>query len=128
MPDPFEQTYWIDILDRVHQHKINSWAYAWLATLWYHGALTATPRVNLVTNIGIGPDSTHTHALEDTPGTPVAALGSLTHPTKIEQNLVADQYIFDHYLEGRNQKFPRKYLAFPRRVKNKLVRMWKGLP
>ena len=53
MPDPFEQRYWIDILDRVYQHKIDSWAYPWLATLWYHGALTATPRVNLVTNIGI---------------------------------------------------------------------------
>jgi hypothetical protein len=128
MPDPYEQRYWIDILDRVHQGKINSWAYAWLATLWYHGALTATPRVNLVTNIGIGPDSTHTHALEDEPGTPVKPLGPIIHPKKIEQNLVADQYIFDNYLEGRNLKFPRKYLAFPRRVKNKIVRILKGLP
>jgi hypothetical protein len=84
--------------------------------------------VNLVTNIGIGPDSTHTHALEDEPGTPVAALGGLSHPSKIEQNVVADQYIFDYLLEGRNLKFPRKYLAFPRRVKNKLVRVFKGLP
>ena len=96
--------------------------------MWYHGALTATPKVNLVTNIGIGPDGTHTLALEDQPGTPVAPLGLLTHPTTIEQNLVADQYIFDYLLEGRNQKFPRKYLAFPRRVKNKLIRVLKGLP
>ena len=128
MPDPFEQTYWTDILDRVHQHKINSWAYPWLATLWYNGALTATPRVNLVTNIGIGPDSTHTHALEDEPGTPVAPLGKLTHPGKIEQNLVADQYIFDHLLEGRNFKFPYKHFGFFRRVRNKIRRLLKGQP
>ena len=128
MPDPFEQRYWIDILDRMYQHKIDTWDYPWLACMWYHGALTATPKVNLVTNIGIGPDGTHTLALEDQPGTPVAPLGQLMHPTKIEQNLVADQYIFDYLLEGRNQKFPRKYLAFPRRVKNKLVRVLKGLP
>lgn len=128
MPDPFEQRYWIDILDRVHKGEINSWAYPWLATLWYHGALTATPRVNLVTNIGIGPDSTHTHALEDEPGTPVFALGNITHPQKVEQNLTADQYIFDHLLEGRNLKFPRKYFGFFRRVKNKIRRILKGQP
>lgn len=128
MPDPFEQRYWIDILDRVYKGEINSWAYPWLATLWYHGALTATPRVNLVTNIGIGPDSTHTHALEDEPGTPVLPLGNITHPSKIEQSLIADQYIFDHLLEGRNLKFPRKYFGFFRRVKNKIRRILKGQP
>jgi hypothetical protein len=63
MPDPLERTYWIDILDRVEQGKIDSWAYPWLATLWFNGALTAIPQVNLVTNIGVGPEGTHTIAL-----------------------------------------------------------------
>jgi hypothetical protein len=58
----------------------------------------------------------------------VKPLGPIAHPTKIEQNLVADQYIFDDYLHGKNLKFPRKHLAFPRRVKNKIVRILKGLP
>ena len=128
MPDPLERLYWIDILDRVHAGKIDSWAYPWLATLWFHGALTAIPQVNLVTNIGVGPDGTHTVALEDEPGIPTQALGLLTHPTHIQQNTLADQYFFDHELGGLDKKFPRKYFAFPRRVKNKLVRLWKGLP
>jgi hypothetical protein len=128
MPDPLERVYWIDIFDRVRAGKIDSWAYPWLATLWYHGALTAIPQVNLVTNIGVGPDGTHTVALEDEPGIPVKPLGLITHPVEIKQNAQADQYFFDHDLGGLNQKFPRKYLAFPIRVKNKLVRILKGQP
>ena len=127
-PDPLEQAYWVDIFDRIYANKIDSWAYPWMATLWYHGGLTATPRVNLVTNIGIGPDGTHTIADEDQPGTPARPLGPITHPDAVERNAEADQYIFDHLLGGRFQKFPLKHLKFPIRVKNKLVRMWKGKP
>lgn len=127
-PDPFEQSYWIDIFDRIYLKKIDSWAYPWMTCLWYHGGLTATPRVNLVTNIGVGPDSTHTLAEEDQPGVPVKPLGSITHPAEVKQHLKADQYVFDHLLGGLYMKFPRTLLKFPIRVKNKLVRMWKGQP
>ena len=127
-PDPHEQSYWIDIFDRIYLKKINSWAYPWMTCLWYHGGLTATPRVNLVTNIGVGPDSTHTLADEDQPGVPVKPLGSITHPSEVTQHLKADQYVFDHLLAGLYMKFPRTLLKFPIRVKNKLVRIWKGQP
>ncbi len=126
MPDPLERKYWIEILDRVYAGRIDSWGYPWLATLWFHGALTAIPQVNLVTNIGVGPDGTHTVALQDEPGIPAKPLGLLTHPVEVKQNVVADQYFFDHDLGGLNQKFPRKYLVFPKRVINKLIRLLKG--
>ncbi len=127
-PDPFEQAYWVDIFDRIYLKKIDSWAYPWMTCLWYHGGLTATPRVNLVTNIGVGPDSTHTLADEDQPGVPVKPLGHITHPSEVKQHLKADQYVFDHLLGGLYMKFPRTLLKFPIRVKNKLIRMWKGQP
>ena len=127
-PDPYEQIFWVDIFDRIFLKKIDSWAYPWMACLWYHGGLTATPRVNLVTNIGVGPDSTHTLADEDQPGVPVRPLGPLTHPAEVKQHLKADQYVFDHLLGGLYMKFPRTLLKFPIRVKNKLVRIWKGKP
>jgi len=127
-PDPYEQAYWIDIFDRIYLKKIDSWAYPWMTCLWYHGGLTATPRVNLVTNIGIGPDSTHTLAEEDQPGVPLKPLGQLTHPSEVKQHLKADQHVFDHLLGGLYMKFPRTLLKFPIRVKNKLIRMWKGQP
>lgn len=128
VPDPYEQAYWIDIFDRIYLKKIDSWAYPWMTCLWYHGGLTATPRVNLVTNIGVGPDSTHTLADEDQPGVPVKPLGHITHPPEVTQHLKADQYVFDHLLGGLYMKFPRTLLKFPIRVKNKLIRMWKGQP
>jgi hypothetical protein len=127
-PDPFEQAYWVDIFDRIYDHKIDSWAYPWMTCLWYHGGLTVTPRVNLVTNIGIGPEGTHTIADEEQPGTPTKPLGLIQHPSIIKQDLVADQYVFDHLLGGLYMKFPRTLLKFPIRVKNKLVRMLKGKP
>jgi len=127
-PDPYEQAYWIDIFDRIYLKKIDSWAYPWMTSLWYHGGLTATPRVNLVTNIGVGPDSTHTLADEDQPGVPLEPLGQFTHPPEVKQHLKADQYVFDHLLGGLYMKFPRTLLKFPIRVKNKLIRMWKGQP
>ena len=52
----------------------------------------------------------------------------MVHPTEVKQNLVADQYVFDHLLGGLYMKFPRTLLKFPIRVKNKLVRIYKGLP
>ncbi len=125
-PDPFEQAYWVDIFDRIYDHKIDSWAYPWMTCLWYHGGLTVTPRVNLVTNIGIGPEGTHTIADEEQPGTPTKPLGPIQHPSVIKQDLVADQYVFDHLLGGLYMKFPRTLLKFPIRVKNKLVRVLKG--
>lgn len=128
VPDPYEQAYWIDIFDRIYLKKIDSWAYPWMTCLWYCGGLTATPRVNLVTNIGVGPDSTHTLADEDQPGVPVRPLGPITHPLEVRQHLKADQYVFDHLLGGLYMKFPRTLLKFPIRVKNKLIRMWKGQP
>jgi len=127
-PDPYEQRYWIDIFDRIYDHKIDSWAYPWMTCLWFHGGLTVTPRVNLVTNIGIGPEGTHTIADEEQPGTPTKPLGVIQHPSIIKQDLVADQYVFDHLLGGLYMKFPRTLLKFPIRVKNKLVRVLKGKP
>ena len=61
-------------------------------------------------------------------GTPVKPLGVMVHPTEVKQNLMADQYVFDHLLGGLYMKFPRTLLKFPIRVKNKLVRIYKGLP
>jgi hypothetical protein len=57
-PDTVERRYWEAIFDRVAHGEIDSWAYPWTASVWYHGGLTATPNVNLVTNIGFGEDAT----------------------------------------------------------------------
>ena len=54
LPDKVERRYWQKIFDRVYAEKIDSWAYPYTASIWYNGGLTATPNVNLVSNIGFG--------------------------------------------------------------------------
>jgi len=101
------------LLDRVKRGEIDTWDYQWTACVWYHGGLTATPNVNLVTNIGFGPDATHTVTSGDEEGLPIYPLGELTHPKKVEQNVSADRHVFNHNFGG---------LTHPDRFMNRLKR------
>jgi hypothetical protein len=90
-----EQRYWGGLLDRVQGGEIETWDYSWLATIWYHDGLVATPNANLVTNVGVGPSATHTVAPEDRDGVPTAPLGPLVHPSDVERDVAADAFVFD---------------------------------
>lgn len=127
IPDPVERRYWQEIFERVRAGQIDSWAYPWTASVWYHGGLTATPNVNLVSNIGFGEDSTHTAAVDS----PLAAmatgeLGTLVHPGEVLQDAAADRYAFDHAFGGREMRFPRTLLRQPRRSAGRLYRKLRG--
>ena len=116
-PDTVERRYWSKIFERVRAGQIDSWAYPWSASVWYHGGLTATPNVNLVSNIGFGADSTHT-ASADSPlsGMATRAIGEIRHPKTIEQDASADRYVFDYTMGGRALRFPHSLLRIPRRA------------
>lgn len=116
-PDKVERVYWETIFERVQLGQIDSWAYPWMACVWRRGGLTATPNVNLVSNIGFGSDSTHTSRSTD----PLAAmattaLGEITHPDVIDQEIIADRYTFEFAFGGNRLRFPWPLLLFPRRV------------
>lgn len=126
MPDPVERRYWSNIFERVCAGQIDSWAYPWTASVWYQGGLTATPNVNLVSNIGFGMDSTHT-AAADSPLADMAtnAIGELRHPRIIAQDAAADRYVFDYTMVGRSSRFPYSLLRIPRRAAGFAYRMLK---
>ena len=115
MSDRAERDTWTNIFDRVYRGEIDTWDYQWTACVWYYGGLTATPNVNLVTNIGFGPDATHTVTNNDQAGLPVFPLGPLTHPQKIEANAYADRLVFDHNFGG---------LTHPLRFRNRAKSMY----
>ena len=115
-PDPVERRYWSGIFDRAHRSEIDTWDYGWTASVWHHGGLTATPNANLVTNIGFGPDATHTVTGEEREGAQVQPLGVLTHPGKVERDRAADRYVFDYQFGGINHRLLRKILHLPRIV------------
>lgn len=126
-PDKVERRYWAKIFERVRAGEIDSWAYPWTGSVWHHGGFTATPNVNLVKNIGFGPDSTHT-ASADSPQANIetGTLGELSHPEVVGHHHEADRYVFENTFGGRGMRFPYVLYSFPRRVAGKLFRMIKN--
>ena len=123
LADPVEREYWTEIFDRVHAGAIDSWAYPWTASVWYHGGLTATPNVNLVSNIGFGEDATHTtSANNENAALPTQPLGALTHPSSLERDPMADALTFNRHFDGRSRRFPRRLLRWPRRIAGRVYR------
>ncbi len=121
-----EREYWERIFDRVARHEIDSWAYPWTASVWYHGGLTATPNVNLVTNIGFDAAATHTTDAHDR-RLASHALGPWSHPDRVEQDRRADQFAFEHHFGGPPPRTPyRRGKAFSLRVVRKAKRMARG--
>jgi hypothetical protein len=124
--DSVARKYWEKIFDRMHRAEIDTWDYPWTASVWYHGGLTATPNVNLVSNIGFGPDSTHT-ASADSPlaGMATSAIGEIRHPKTIEQDAAADRYVFDHAIYEKRRRLPLGLIfgvhSVLKRLKTKLV-------
>ncbi len=119
-PDPVERRYWEGIFDRVVRGEIDTWDYPWTASLWYRGGLTATPNVNLVTNIGFAENATHTRGAGRGHVVPSRALGLLSHPDCIEQNYKADDLIFRNHFGGYDRRFPRILFVAARAIYRRL--------
>jgi glycosyltransferase involved in cell wall biosynthesis len=96
----FESGYWRDIFERVHAGEIDTWDYQWLYTCWQSGGIGVIPNVNLITNIGAGPDATHTKGPVGSLEIPTGMLGDFKHPEQIVMDRAADQFTFDHHCGG----------------------------
>lgn len=108
--DKVEQRYWEKIFDRMYAKQIDTWDYPWTASIWYQGGLTVTPNVNLVTNIGFGEDATHTHKIAKRHIVQSQALGQLSHPKNVKQNLQADDFAFRQHFLGRVARMRRLFI------------------
>ncbi|MBS1370638.1 MAG: glycosyltransferase family 2 protein [Lentisphaeria bacterium] len=61
-PEPAERKRWREILGKVYRRdpRFNTWDAQWSYAHFKNGALSVTPRNNLVANIGCTPDAMHT--------------------------------------------------------------------
>jgi hypothetical protein len=100
--DRLEIKYWTMIFERLYRGLIDTWDYQWLFTCWRHNGLSIQPNINLVSNIGAGPDATHNKEMHSTMGIPTGELPELLHPGNVKRDRKADQYTF------------RKHIAPPR--------------
>jgi len=124
-PNVIERHYWEDIFEKTLAGQYDSWAYPWTASIWHCGGLTATPNVNLVSNIGFGRDSTHTSSSNNPLGAlPTASIGELIHPTVVRRDEEADQYTFRHVFLGEKGYLPWSFLM---RIKKVVGNFWREL-
>ena len=86
--------YWARIFESCSAGEIDTWDYPWLYSAWKRRGVAILPNVNLVTNIGFGPDSAHTpNAVSGTANLPVRPMAfPLRHPRSNEPDRVADGY------------------------------------
>lgn len=109
--------YWSKIFDFVASGERVHWDYAWTATCWFHKGVVATPNVNLVSNIGFGPDGSNTlDSRSPLSKIPTENIGTIRHPENISINTEADRYVFAHTFGGRWRRFPYSLVRLPRRV------------
>jgi len=103
--DPLEQQYWSQIWDTLYtQNQPDTWDYRWIFTCMSNGGLTVLPNMNLVSNIGFGPEATHTTQknVQSSMLTVDIGVGEIHHPSFVLRNCIADAYTFDHHYGGIN--------------------------
>jgi hypothetical protein len=84
----------------MHAGAPDIWDYQWNFACWSRGGLAIIPRVNLVSNIGVGVGATHT--IEPGPffDLPTVHIGPITHPPLVVRNHAADAETFDRNYGG----------------------------
>jgi len=117
-PRKAEWQYWYELYERIRLGKQkNAWDYQMLLSLFRHSQYSATPRVNLVSNIGFGADATNcldeNSPLHDLPRYELEPL--LVHPANIRRSARVDHALFRIVYQPRQSILPR--------AKNKLARI-----
>jgi len=88
--DEDERKYWRKRFDQTLRGKMDSWAYRWTAAIWREGCVGVQPYHNLVSNIGMGADATHTEGF-DVGLLPASSMRfPLVHPEGLMRDEAAD--------------------------------------
>jgi hypothetical protein len=97
-------SYWSQKWNRLYlEGKPDSWAYRWAYTCVVNSGLTAIPYVNLVENVGIGDDSTHTRFGKHR-ASQLFYEETLSHPRYVLRNIRADLTIYNNHFGGSRRK------------------------
>lgn len=92
--------YWCGIFDN-ESVLTGTWDYQWTFSIWAQHGLAVVPNANLVSNVGWGPDATHTMD-ENSPhrDRDVSEMAfPLMHPAVVTPDRDADDYALDHVFD-----------------------------
>lgn len=112
------------------------WDMQWELSIEKHKGVSILPNINLVQNIGFGPDATHTKQIARYSFLQAQEISfPITHPKRIKINRNADRFtIYSHYRNIPNLKFIWYYqlVDYLNTLKEFLLRLvfylWKNLP
>ena len=87
-----------------------SWDYQWNYSCWSNDGLSIVPRVNLVSNLGIGPDASNTKIKKPIPQFPkeLSSIKKIVHPTEVSRDKCFDK----DYFKRMSPNFIRKAKNF----------------
>lgn len=87
---------WYEIFFKMNQKLIDTWDYQWNYAIWSNKGKVITPNENLISNIGFGPDATHTlEANSRYSNLPVTSLKTIIHPKETNIKEPADLFTFN---------------------------------
>ncbi|SDF71723.1 glycosyltransferase family 2 protein [Terriglobus roseus] len=117
-PQADHREHWTRIFDEMYNGTgPNTWDLQWVYTNLIHNALSIAPGVNLVDNIGFGPNATHTIFEADAPRLPVHPLQfPLRHPPAMVPLRQLD--LLDQDRSGWGK------LSLLMRIRRKILRQW----
>lgn len=82
------------LLQRVYESKIDTWDYQWAFSCWIQNGLSIIPSVNLVSNLGFGPEGTHTKNMSRVFNMDVEAMDfPLKYPPFVIRDAKSDDFI-----------------------------------
>ncbi|MEH1835701.1 MAG: glycosyltransferase family 2 protein [Nostoc sp.] len=94
--DPKAVSYWRRIFQSVYNNPTATiWDYQWTFACWIQGSLSIIPNVNLISNVGVGPDSTHFTSSQGFSFINMSMQAMefpLKHPPYIVRNVEADNF------------------------------------
>lgn len=97
--NPGERQYWRHSFDAVHDGKLDTWDCSWTLSSLVRGMLQIVPNVNLISNIGFGPNATHTHEVGVHANLPLSPMVfPMRHPADIVVDVAADLFITDEQI------------------------------
>lgn len=91
MCNPLSRWWWRRAFNKYVSPNATTWDYRWTFAVWTRRGLSATPHRNLVTNIGIGGDGTHTKGAIRVPvARPLDTRRPLSWQPAVQRHRVAD--------------------------------------
>lgn len=105
----------IRTIEKVHLQDKNVWGARWALTVVANEGLSILPRLNLISNIGFGADSTNTDVDTDVANLPV---GVLPDPIRMPDSLATDPKYDEAYLSIVNKLGPRIHRTLTRWAKS----------